>query len=380
VKKSGSGRPIHLHDLAIQKWVLEGAGIPVAGAALVHVNTQYVREGALDLEQLFTVKSLDTEIREFEDDAGPNVLEFLSILRKQSAPQVSIGPHCNSPYECEYKSECWTDVPEHPIFELTRIGARAWDYWNAGTRSIEEIPPGDKLSPTQRVQVDLVHEGGVRFERKPVAKFLSNFEYPIYFLDFESVNPAIPPHDGLKPYQQMPFQFSIHRLDRPGAEPVHKEFLPDDASDPRVALATALLQGLGEQGSIAAYSSAFEKSICRQLGEFQPGHRAQLDAIVDRMRDLALPFQKRWVATPEMRGSYSLKYVTPALLGSESSYTTLDIQAGMEASTGFARMIAPGTPPNEKQALREALLIYCGADTLNTARIYEWLRARCDAT
>jgi predicted RecB family nuclease len=377
VKKTSSVKDTHLDDLAIQKWVLEGAGLAVDQAAIVHLNPAYVRDGPLDLEQLFSIEPLDAALADGSHEIEGRVEQLLAVLRARGEPSVEIGPHCNVPYECEFKPHCWAAVPEYPVFDLSYGGPKAWRYWNAGVRTIEEIPLGDPLSPSQRVQVELAQRGGLRFERAEVARFLSAFEFPLYFFDFETAGPAIPPHDGLKPYQAMPFQFSVHRLSAPDAEPTHVGFLAEDALDPRARLADAMLAAIGERGSIVVYNRSFEARICRDLAAFLPGRARRIDSIVERMLDLVTPFQKRWVAHPEMRGSYSLKQVAPALVGEASRYADLEIAEGRDASLAFLRMIDPETPSEESAKIRSDLLAYCAEDTLSTVRIFEWLRKQC---
>ena len=376
VKMSGSLKEPHLDDLAVQKWVLEGAGLQVGKASIVHLDTGYVRSGELDLAQLFEVEALTRELAGTGAEVARSVGELLAVVQEPAAPPVAIGPHCHDPYECEYQGHCWKGLPDYSVFELTRDRGKAWVYWNDGVRALEHIPLDDPLSSAQRIQVELARNGGLRFERRQVADFLRDFTYPLYYLDLETAGPAIPPHDGLKPFQQMPFQFSVHRVDRPGAAPVHAEFLAEDGADPRGRLGEAMLAALGAEGSIAVYNQAFEERICRELADFLPARRSPLHAVVRRMQDLAEPFGRRWVANREMRGRYSLKLVAPALLGAVADYSSLEIADGGHASLGYLRMIAPDTPSEERARLRQALLRYCAEDTLNLVRIFDWLRAR----
>ncbi len=377
VKSSSTVKEQNLDDLAVQIWAIEGAGLTIDRATIAHLNTKYIRHGPIDLRKLFKVIAVDEALQDKRPDVERRTVEMLNVLEAETEPAIEIGPHCRKPYDCEFRPRCWAKLPEYSVLDLTGSDAKRWGYFRDGIVEITDVPLDDTLGSNQQIQVELARSGGFRFDHQLVSDFLDEFVYPVHFFDFETANPAVPPHDGLKPYQAIPFQFSVHRLEHPGAKPTHDEFLNNDRSDPRAPLADAMLRALGTAGSIVVYSQSFEKRIFRELAEQLPQHRAEIAALADRVIDIATPFRKRWVANNEMRGKYSLKFVAPALLGETSDYAALEISEGTSASLGYLRMIALSTPPAERERLRVALLHYCAADTLNTVRIFEWLRKEC---
>ena len=326
VKSTAGVKSEHHTDVAIQLYVVEGSGVPVNRVFLMHLNRRYVYQGGdHDLHELFTLQDVTDTARSFVENAAPGKLrEMWAVLQRESEPDIATGPHCTSPHRCSFHGYCHRD--------------QVVDY---GRASID-----DSLETS-----------------------LSVIELPAAFLDFEAVNPAIPVYAGTRPYDAIPFQWSLHIMDSTG-EVEHRSFLGDDASDPREALAAALLDALPAEGSIVTYSG-YERRVVNGLAEALPHYASSLQALCERMVDL-LAIVRANVRHPDFRGSYSLKSVLP-VLSPDLGYGDLDIAEGMTASASYLRMISDETPADERAAIRESLLAYCTRDTEGMLRVYEAL-------
>jgi len=331
VKSSTGLKDTYIDDAAIQDFVLENSGIKLTSVNIVYINNSYVLDGALDLEQLFTIADVTEEARLRHIDIPRRIRDMKSILSGPEPPHP-IGPHCLSPYECDAKDYCWNTlagIPDNSVFTLTSAKReRKFELYESGIINLADVPFDDCTMP-QQLQI----QGLLHTEPDPIREFMESLEYPITHLDFETFQPAIPEYQGTHPYAQMPFQYSLHIEEEPG-DIVHREFLGPIGIDPRRELAEQLLADVPATGTILTYNQKFEKSVIGKLAEAFPDLRSPLLALNERVKDLMLPFQKRWYYHPSQNGSYSIKKVLPALVPEmEQAYTNLPgVNTGAEAS------------------------------------------------
>ena len=373
VKSSTGVKEIYLPDAGIQTYILRGAGLDLAGVSIIHLNNQYVRKGELDLQQLFTVVSVLPEVEAMQGAMAEQVAELKGVLRGGQVPQIDIGPHCTEPYDCDFIGHCWAHVPQPSVFDVARLPReQMFGLYRSGILRIEDIPADFPLNETAQFQVDHHRSGQPSLDRRAVRAFLESLRYPLYFLDFETTNPAVPPFDGLRPYGQLPFLYSLHRKESPSGDLEHSGFLAEAGEDPRRALAEALLGDAGVVGDVLVYSQSFEGTRIRELAEQLPGQAAGLEALGDRLRDLMEVFRQRQYYHPAMHGSYSIKAVLPALVP-ELGYDDLPIADGTAAMQAYAAL--PGEPdPDRAEQIRQELWDYCQRDTLAMVRILEALQ------
>ncbi len=357
---------VHLHDIAFQWHVLRAAGVPLQRACLAHVNSDYVRQGPVDPAALFTIVDLTHEVEPLAADI-PDALASLHALLAGGRPEVPIGPHCGKPHACPLIPVCWSYLPEDNVTELYR--RNGFDLLADGYERIVDVPP-DRLNAKQRIQREVLRTGELHMEAGPLRAWLASLEYPVYMLDFETISSAIPLFDGTRPYQQIPFQFSVHVLDRPGAAPRHHEFLWTADSDPRPALVEAL-RVIGPRGSVMAYFAGFERARIRELAEALPEAADFLEGLNRRLVDLIEPFTGFWVHHPAQHGSCSIKKVLPALTG--SGYEGLDINRGDQAAREWLQAVRGG---EGAEAIFRALREYCALDTRGMVEILAFLQAR----
>lgn len=376
VKSSTESKEVHREDLAFQTWVVRGAGVDVRRARLVRLDPGYVRQGALDPARLFAIEDLTDEVEARLAAVAPEVARQQAIAAAPAAPEIAIGPHCTKPNGCPLIPRCWQDVPESSVLDLARGGAKAWDLYRQGVLTVAAIPPGVELSELQRIQVEAARTGRPRIDRAALAHFLERLEYPVHYLDFETFQVALPPFDGTRPWQQIPFQYSLHVVDAPGAAPREVAFLADGDGDPRPAFLASLGAALGPQGSIVAYHDRFERQRLEEAAEAFPAHHAWIEAVLPRFVDLLGPFKEFHYYHPEQKGSASLKAVLPVL--GARGYDHLDVREGSVAAREFLRLRAGGVEPAERERVRGALLEYCSRDTEGMIEIVDALRRLVD--
>lgn len=372
VKATASTKAVHKPDVAIQWYVIE-QHLPLNRAYLVHLNTGYVREGELDINGLFTIDDV-TEAVHAELPRIDGRLDTLKSVLDGAEPGVKIGTHCNSPYECDFHAYCWRDVPYPSVLNLCRFnGDRKFEYYHDGVVTYEDARKHIDLNAVQALQVDTALSREPHIDSTAIDDYLRDVRYPVNFLDFETFQDAIPRFDGQGPYRNIPFQYSLHILQENG-ELEHKEFLADDAEDPRLALTQRLLQDLSADGTIVAFHAPFELGVIGELANRFDRYRAQLRSLVPRFKDLEIPFKQLMYYHPDFNGSFSIKSVLPALFqdDSELDYRNLDIQSGDVAMTIFPRLHEV-VDRDDKAAIRKSLLAYCRLDTLAMVRIWQKL-------
>lgn len=372
VKSSTGVKPENEWDLAIQHYVLTGVGQSLGRSCLMHINIGYVYQGGEhDAAQLFTLVDL-TESTIQKQSSIPGLLEAMrEPLSRDVSPDIPIGDHCYSPYECPYIEHCHPPGPEHPVTELPRISRSVVESLESqGVWDIPGIPKDyNGLNDLQRRIRDSVISGQPYVD-PAITSILRGLIYPVYFIDFETFNPAIPLYVGTRPYQQIPFQWSSHVMSSDGSID-HQGFLHNADDDPRPPFIESLLKVLGDSGSIVVYSH-FEKTQLRGIGEAYPAYSEAINRVIDRLEDL-LPLIRNHVYYPEFHGSFSIKSVLPAVVPG-LGYDDLAITDGSSASAAFMTITNPSTPSNQRDELRSNLLGYCKRDTEAMVELYRKLK------
>lgn len=375
VKSTSEIKDVFMTDVAIQGYVLTGTGLKLNRAHLVHIDSSYVRSGPLNVKSFFAVVDVTAATADMAAQVPGQLARMKAAAAAPEPPKIAIGPHCTKPYDCSFIGHCWAHVPEYSVFNLA--GARMdkkTELWNAGVKTIPEIPIATKLTAYQAVQRAVAKNGQPQIDMPAIRAFLNTLAYPLHHLDFEAVNLAIPAYDGLRPFQQLPFEASLHVQRERGAPVVHHEFLADGTKDPRKDLINFLLDHVGPQGSVVAYHKSYEGGIIKQLADLVGRSAPDLMSIEQRLWDLAEPFRKAWYAHPAFRGSWSIKKVLPVLVPS-MSYSGLAITDGAAAMQAYGRIMTEELPQVNRDIIMADLRTYCAQDTLAMVRILEHLEA-----
>jgi len=369
VKSSTKVKPEHIEDLSFQLHCYQRWGLKIRKCYLVHINRNYERQGDIDPKELFTTVDITEQVLKAIEGIEERIAEMQKMIALPSKPDETINSRCRSPYECPLIHNCSEILPKHNIYELYRGTNKAADLFDNGIKLLEKIPNDYKLSDKQALQVKVAKTGKTHVNKVEIKNFLKKLVYPLYYLDFETVSSAIPLFDASKPYQQIPFQFSLHVVDKDGSTS-HHEFLSSGKKDPRPLFASSLKKVIGDKGSVVTYNQSFELKILRDLKEFLPSEKEWIDAVSTRVIDLIVPFRTFSYYHPRQKGSCSIKYVLPALVG--ELYADLDINNGEMASQSFFEVEFNGGENREK--VRKDLLAYCKLDTEAMVLIVEKLR------
>lgn len=326
VKGTTKVKPEHLPDAAFQYYVITNAGLELKDFSIVHLNNQYIRKGPLEINQLFSRESVLEQIEPLQEFIHAQASALKTMLQNKTAmPKIEVGNHCEKPYPCDFQGFCFQDI------------------------EIEEPDYGEPY-----------------INKDAIAEFLDQLKYPIYHIDFESWRAAVPEYDGHWPFRQVCFQYSVHVERALGVEPEHYAYLAEGPHSSSLEFLESLLSVLGNEGTILVYNKSFEGPRLRELMEEYPQHEEAVEAILDRIVDLMSPFRNNY-RLPEMEGSYSIKYVLPALVP-ELSYNSLAIGNGGDASTAFYNLGKTVDEVNVENT-RKALLEYCKLDTWAMVRV-----------
>lgn len=371
VKSTTKAKVEHVLDVALQVHLLRRSGMDVEEAAVLHLNRDYVRQGDLDLQALFTPESVLEDVNALLPSIAVEIEACKMTLGGGVIPEIDIGPYCRDPVVCDFYGHCWAHIPTPSVFNVSFLGAKKFDLYNRGIVRIEDIPDDYPLNKRSSFHVESHKAWRETVDQIAIRAFLEGLDYPLHFLDFETFNLSIPPFDGVKPYMQIPFQYSLHVQDGIGAELKHSGFLAKAGTDPRLPLLERLLAETEGSGSIVVYNMGFEKTRLRELAEAFPAYATSLTDRIDRLGDLMVPFRERHLYKPEMGGSYSIKAVLPTLVP-DLSYEGLEIAEGTMASDAYLNLWDE-TDPRRMERVREALWEYCKLDTLAMVRILERL-------
>ena len=358
IKSATEVKDYYIDDLAFQKYVFENAGYPVKNCKVLHLNNQYVRHGDLDIKQLFIEENVSELVNEKKQEVELSVQDLLKTQQQTEEPDIQLHSACK---DCPYYAYCGKDVPEYSVFDLLSAKKADEFYQETGSLNVEDVSEDWCSTNKQLIDRDAYLNKSLHIESENIREWLNTLEYPMYYLDYETVQCAIPMFDGAKPYSQIPFQFSLHIQDSPDAEPRHIEFLHQNRSDPRRALAEALVKGCAKKGSIVVYNQAFEMTRNKELAELFPDLADDILAINERIIDQLIPFRNRALYSYKQKSSASIKYVLPAF--SDLSYKGMNIANGGEAMSKYLAFLEGNQTEEESKQMFADLLKYCGQDT-----------------
>lgn len=372
VKSSTEVSAIYIEDLSYQYYILTKLGYNVVKASIVYINSDYIREDELDIKKLFNIKDLTDIVSSKIEEIEKNIREICSYVDEKNEPYEDLDIKCFKPYDCPYFKYCSGFIKENSIFDIRRISAKKKiEYYKQGLYTFKQLE--NKISDNYKMQIDFElnnKEDYINVEN--IKEFLNSLTTPLYFLDFETYQQSIPEYKGVKPYDQIPFQYSLHYIEK--NELKHKEFLSEAGIDPRRKLAEQLVKDIPDNVCVLAYNMSFEKSVIKKLANIYPDLKEHLMKIYENIKDLMVPFYNKDYYSKNMKGSYSIKYVLPALFPNDEAldyHNLMQVHNGSEAMNAFASL--PSLTKEEQNTLRSNLLKYCELDTLAMVKIYEKL-------
>lgn len=371
VKSSTSVKDHHRDDVAIQCYVARAAGVALESVVVATIDSGWTYPGSGDYRGLLRETSLTQEAMNRSGEACEWIDQSRVIASLPAEPQIETGSQCHEPYECPFYAYCTRErvAAEFPAEWIPRPGTALKDAINNGSvRDMREVPD-ELLNEVQQRVKDATLSGKPYFDVAATQAELAQHPLPAYFLDFETINMPVPIWPGTRPYQQIPFQFSLHVLNESGCLE-HRAFLDLSGDDPSYQLATSLIDACGSVGAIYAYNAGFERARIADLAERFAQLAERLLAINERIIDL-LPLARKNFYHPIQQGSWSIKNVLPAI-APEISYQQLDgVKDGGMAMDAYAEAIHPRTSQERKEAIYQQLSAYCELDTLAMVRIWE---------
>ena len=340
-------------------------------------------DGTLDINQLFTITDVATEVFVESSKIESNLAIAEQVLTSDIEPDIDLGKYCKKPYQCAFWKYCSKHIPKESVFNIYRLNIdKKIEYYRNGWITYRDLIDNAPIkNPTQLRQIEFgLEDKGTYVNKAEIAAFLNTLSYPLYFLDFETMQPVIPQYVGTKPYAQIPFQYSLHYIEKEGGELKHKEFLAESGTDPRRAIAESLCENIPMNVCVTAYNKAFECTRLDELAKTFPDLGEHLTNIKDNIIDLLVPFKSGWYYNRAMGESFSIKSVLPALFPNDPSldYHNLEgVHNGGEAMTIFPMI--KDMSSEEQQIARHNLLKYCELDTYAMVKVWkELVEARDD--
>ncbi len=376
IKSSTDVKDEHITELAFQMIVLEEVGIRVTSAKVVYVNKEYVRNGAV-VPNEFVILSEDLfpQVLEMLDEVKNSISQAHKVIASKTIPDISAR------FADKLGFRDWLEVykkmksidERYTVYELAGLNTKLVGYFEDNAiYYIRDIPEDFELNKKQESQVRTVKMDTVLVDKVEIDSFIHEFQYPLYFFDYETLSGVVPPFDGTKPYQQIPFQYSLHILDAVQGSLSHKEYLPREYGNPVLKLIEQMKTDFGNTGSIITWNKRFEIERNNEIAEMYPEHAEFLHSINDRIVDLMIPFWNGWYAHKDFHGSASLKAVLPVLVP-DLSYKALNISTGAMVGDTWTKLTTGQVPAKNIESVFTDLLKYCELDTFAMVKILEVL-------
>lgn len=375
IKSSARVKKEHKYDLAFQTVVLEESGLNIKNIFVIYANNEYVRDGDIDTKQITKISDVTLSVRNITNETIVNIEKAKEAMISKDMPDPSPRYANFGAFNewIEIYKILNPNLDKYSIYNLYSPGAKSiGDFEDKNISLIKDIPDDAKLSKKQQFQVMATKSGEILFNKKEIKNFLNTFKFPLYFLDYETFSGVLPAFDGLRPYQQSPFQYSLHILESYDGRLLQKEYLHTKNTLPFDNLLKQLKEDIGKEGSIVVWNQNFEKSCNITMFEIIPEYFEFLSSVNNRIVDLMIPFFECWYVDKDFFGSASIKAVLPVFVP-ELSYDRLNIKGGVTAQRVWMETILNGKNKENKEKIMNDLRKYCALDTLAMVEIYKKL-------
>jgi len=382
VKSAANIKSYHIDDISFQYYVFHHAGYNIRRCFLMLLNSDYIRQGDIDPKGLLRLEDITEKVVEKQNTIDVLATQLAIVPTQKNEPTIAIGSHCFTPFECDYKEHCWQHVPEYSIYNLFSKKQADGIYKTINSYNIKDIPvklyPKNKkgeINLKNKIDIESFKTDAKHIDKEGINNFLNELEYPLHYLDYETISCAIPVFDGTSPYQAIPFQFSLHIQESPEADLSYFSYLHRELSDPRRAFTEKLISDCSNKGSVVVFNKPYEMGVNKGLAKLYPQYADKLEAINKRMIDLLIPFRKRFLYTSEQKSSCSIKNVYPAYYPNEKkdSYKDMEIADGFDASQRYLKFMRGKTDNNEPDKLWDNLYKYCKLDTMAMVKLVDKL-------
>ncbi len=372
VKSSVKVSPTYVTDAALQHYVISNQEIALKDISIVYVNSNYSREQALEPDKIFHIVSVLQQAMGFKEEIEIKIQSAKNTLAQKQIPDINIGTHCFEPYQCDFKGFCWKKTENDSVFEIAGLSKKEqFELYDAGIKMDSELPETYELKKLPALYLESKTKNQAIIDTDKIKQYLQKIEYPLYFIDFEAIMPAIPIYKGTSPFEFIPFQYSIHYKENINAEPLHFEFLAETGIDPRKSFITEFLKNTKEAGTLLAYDVSGEKKMLNSVARVLPEFEKEIRERVSRLKDLNTPFKELMYYHHSMKGALSIKSVLNSIFP-ELYYSDLKIKNGNMASVMF-ESLQTETDIFTIAETRDNLLSYCKMDTLAMVKIFDWM-------
>jgi len=374
VKSTNSIKPEHIYDTAFQRVAFEEAGYKIGNVGVIHLNKDYVRRGELEPSKLLVRTDITEKVEKILPTIRQQVNDALELIERADEPKGCSCRLKTKSGHCPTFHYLNPDIPEYSVFNISRIGGKNLALLIDGEiHNVHDVPDDIKLSIPQRNQIEVAKSQQPLVSKSDIDELLNELEYPLYFLDYETVSTALPLFDGCTPFQQIPFQYSLHVLRQPDGELEHYEYLSESGKEiPMPELLATMRQQIGDKGSVIVWYKVFETGRNSEMAKAYPEYAEFLEGVNNRVFDLMEVFSKQHYVHHKFNGSSSIKAVLPVLVP-EFSYKELDIQNGAIASIRWYDAAVGNMTDEQAKNTFASLLKYCCLDTLAMVKIYEYL-------
>ncbi|MBU0569209.1 DUF2779 domain-containing protein [Patescibacteria group bacterium] len=381
IKSSTKVKPEHFYDLAFQTIVLEKSGLTIRNISVMHVNNEYVRRGGIEPEKLVTKTDVTENVKALIDLTKEQIKKAFEVLAVKEMPDISPRYVNQAGVPRVQWFTDWLDIykslkPDLDIYSIYSLSypsaKQIGELEDADIKLLSNIPEDMALQAKQVAQIQTTRDNKRIIDKQKIKEFLETFQYPLYFLDYETFSSVIPFFDGCKPYADYPFQYSLHILDTPDSELRHEEYLHAENSNPMPGLIKKLKVDIGKSGTILTWHMPYEKGCNDTMASFYPEHEEFFESLNQRINDLKIPFSEMWFVDKGFLGTAKLKNVLP-ILAPELSYKALEVQDGLASRRQWTQTVLEGKNQNEREKIMSDLSKYCTLDTFAMVRILEEL-------
>jgi hypothetical protein len=361
-------------DCAIQYHIITNGGLPLEDFRIIHINGDYVKEGDIEIGKLFMETSVMEEVLNQQAYIREKIAHAVEVLSKDEIPEMPIGAHCTKPYPCDFRGYCWKNIPGNSVWYLPGISMQEKSaYFEKGITTIDELKTSDILFEKNKIVIEAYKKNQPYVQQKLLHDFLKPINCPLYFFDLEAFQPGIPVFDGTKPFERIPFLYSLHFKPNENTESEHSYYIGNIGEDPRRKFIEHFIADTERAGSIIVFNTLMEKGILNKLAEDFPEYRKILQERITRIIDMEIPFKNMWYYHPGMQGSYSLKTIAKAIL-EQDPFDSTSVKDGETAMAMYNELYYEPDKSRELKIIGQ-LIEYCKADTLALFKIFEKIKS-----
>lgn len=370
LKLASNIKKTHIKEAAFQLYILKNLNWKIKTIKLVTINPKFYYENEIIVKDYFVIYDITSKTVSSLDDLQKDLEKFLEYSNYTNS-QIQNLPKCKSIKDCRNISFCY-NINSPQILELRESGQLLSEFLDKQIFSFEQIPDTVELNRIQKIQVEATLNNREYINFQEIHFFLKKLKYPVYFLDFETINPVKPLYKYSRPFEHIPFLLYMFILDSPSSELKEQYFVEDFQSDPRRGILEILSKTITKEGTILCFNDLIEKGCLRAASQVYPEYIEWFESIQNNFLDISILFKNLHYYHPKQKGKASLKAVLEPMTG--LNYEDLEIQDGGIANFEFLKLkISKRVMPDEKEQVVQKILNYCRRDAFALFKILEKL-------